>query len=267
VHLQALSDDPRNRPLEWAWAVCPEPASSSVQDCLAQIAADTVTGNPLLLGSGAGQDSAVLPIPADALDGVPEGARSQALVGVLSVACPGHIQSGPIDPSEPSAAGAGLPFRCVDADSGAELGLHDTIFGIKRIFLREAESNDNPVIDQILFDGEPWDEIDIQQVAGCDSDGHAYDDCKPSGHRVAAVVSPDSFGSGTDEFGRPFSEELIVQHYTTDGIFKDEVRIAGDPETSFAARQSASGTTVRLWFVVRDDRGGVSWATRQVTVQ
>ncbi|HVZ31882.1 MAG TPA: hypothetical protein VG963_05620, partial [Polyangiaceae bacterium] len=191
VHLQALSYDPPSRPLEWAWAVCPEPASSSVQDCLAQIAADAATGNPLLLGSGAGQDRAVLPIPADVLDGVPEGARTQALVGVLSVACPGHIEMAAIEPSasDPGTASTELPFRCIDADGGgAELGLHDSVFGIKRVFLRETESNQNPVIDQILFDGEPWDESDIKQVDGCDSDGLDYDACKPSAHRIAAVV-------------------------------------------------------------------------------
>ncbi|MEY4549686.1 MAG: hypothetical protein RL685_5881, partial [Pseudomonadota bacterium] len=53
----------------------------------------------------------------------------------------------------------------------------------------------------------------------------------------------------------------------TDGIFEDEVRIAEEPETTWVARSGSSGSTVTLWFVARDDRGGVSWTTRRVSVR
>src|SRR6476469_8028395 len=43
VRLQALSYDPLARPITWAWAACPSPAGSSVDDCLAQIRADAVS--------------------------------------------------------------------------------------------------------------------------------------------------------------------------------------------------------------------------------
>ena len=86
-------------------------------------------------------------------------------------------------------------------------------------------------------------------------------------HRIQAVVDPASFETGTDEFGRDFTEQLIVQQYTEAGIVEDEVRIASDSETGWVARTSAAGSELGLWFVARDDRGGVSWAERRVRVR
>jgi hypothetical protein len=57
-----------------------------------------------------------------------------------------------------------------------------------------------------------------------------------------------------------------VQYYATEGLFKDEVRIAKDPETHFVARTAAIGRELTFWFVVRDDRGGVSWTERRLHV-
>lgn len=263
VRLSALTHDSLARPLSWAWALCAEPASSSVESCLLDVAETTImTGTPPLLGMGAGQDTVELEIPGNALDGVPPSARPAALVGVLSVACPGTLDL---------AAGAQsplLPFRCVDADTGDELGLDEAIVGVKRVFLRDTERNANPVIERILLDGEEWAEGDVKEVDGCDTEDHVFDDCGADvRHRVQAVVSASSFESGTDEFGRSFTEQLIVQHYTEQGLFEDEVRIGADSETGWVARSRASGSELRLWFVARDDRGGVTWAERRVRVR
>jgi hypothetical protein len=100
------------------------------------------------------------------------------------------------------------------------------------------------------------------------TDEFVFDDCEDSDpHRIAASVSPDSFQSGQNEFGNEFTEQVIVQHYTTDGIFEDEVRIAAEAETRWVARSTASGSEQSLWFVARDDRGGVTWAERRVRVR
>jgi hypothetical protein len=259
VHLSALSYDPAARPIQWAWAVCPSPAGSSVEDCLDQVRTSAAAGELPLLAMGLGVDNIDVPVPADALDGIPLLFRSQSLAGIVSVACPGNL--------EVLSADTRIPFRCTDPDSGAELGLHDMVVGVKRIFLRESEVNQNPVIDNILFDGEVWLSDDVKEVDGCSTDDFSYDDCKLTSHKISATVSPDSFQAGLDEFGRNFSEQLVVQHYTTDGVFEDEVRLANDPETSWSARSGSSGNTVTLWFVVHDDRGGVSWTTRRVNVR
>jgi hypothetical protein len=104
-------------------------------------------------------------------------------------------------------------------------------------------------------------------VDACSKDSNTYDDCKNVRHKIAAYITPDSFESGTDDYGRTFDESLIVQHYSTEGVFEDEVRIGAEPETHWAARKSASGSEVTLWFVARDDRGGVTWVSRRVRVR
>lgn len=259
VHLSALSYDPAGRAINWAWAVCPSPAGSTVEDCLDQVRASAAGGALPLLAQGEGVDNIDVPVPTDALAGIPLLGRSQALAGIVSVACPGTLEVLSID--------SRIPFRCSDRESGAEFSLHDMVVGVKRVFLRETEVNQNPVIDDILFDGEVWPNDEVKEVDGCVSDDFSYDDCKATGHKLAASVNPDSFEAGTDEFGRSFTENLVVQHYTTDGVFEDEVRIADDPETNWSARTGSSGSIVTLWFVVHDDRGGVSWTTRRAHVR
>jgi hypothetical protein len=267
VHFEATTYDPAGRTIEWAWLACENPASSSVEGCLADIAESALAGGELpLLASGPGIDAVDYTVPANALEGIPTEALPSALSGVLSIACPGTLA---FDLSTLGGTGASepLPFRCTD-DSGAELGLHDAIVGVKRVYVRETDRNANPVIADITFDGEPWAEDDIKQVDACDTTDFTFDDCKGEGdHRMAVNVTPESFEAGIDEFGRDFTEQLVVQHYATEGIFEYEVRIAESPETRWVARQSASAQELRFWFVARDDRGGVTLAERRVQVR
>jgi hypothetical protein len=86
-------------------------------------------------------------------------------------------------------------------------------------------------------------------------------------HKVVLQVSADSFESGQSEFGVSFREQVIIEYYATEGSFENEIKIASDPENGWVARQSASGQDLTLWFVVHDDRGGATWAARQVHVQ
>jgi hypothetical protein len=266
VRFEATSYDPAGRDIEWAWVACETPASTSVEGCLIEIAETAVaTGSLPLLASGVGQNSVELTIPDDVLDGVPVEARPSVLSGVLSIACPGTLS---FDLEAAAEAGSLLPFRCIDAATGVELGLHDAIAGVKRVYIREADRNQNPVIASITFDGEPWPEDEVKEVDSCDTDDFTFDDCEGEGdHRIAANLSAESFEAGTDEFGRAFTEELVVQHYATEGIFEYEVRIGELPENRWVARRSASGQELRLWFVARDDRGGVTLAERRVRVR
>jgi hypothetical protein len=267
VHFEATTYDPAGRTIEWAWLVCESPDSSSVEGCLVEIGESAqATGELPLLASGPGIDAVDYTVPANALEGIPSEARPSVLSGVLSIACPGTLA---FDPSTLAAEGASqpLPFRCTDA-SGAELGLHDAIVGVKRVYVRETDRNANPVIADITFDGEPWAENDIKQVDACDTGDFTFDDCEGKGdHRLAVNLTPESFEAGIDEFGRDFTEQLVVQHYATEGIFEYEVRIAESPATRWVARQSASGQELRFWFVARDDRGGVTLAERRVLVR
>jgi hypothetical protein len=72
-----------------------------------------------------------------------------------------------------------------------------------RIFVREADRNQNPVIESITFDGELWEEGDVKEVDSCATDDFTLDDCRGDGdHTIAAVVSPASFETGVDELGQ-----------------------------------------------------------------
>lgn len=260
VHLTSLSHDPDGRPVTWAWASCLNPDSSSVEGCLGEVArhAGDAGGLPLV-AFGEGATEIDLPVPADALDGIAPTARPLALTGVVSVACPGELEV---------LTDGRIPFRCTETGTGRELHLDEYVVGVKRVMLRQSDRNQNPVIERVLFDGVEWPEDEIKDVGSCSTSGHVYDDCSGRDkHRIQAVLTPESFESGTDEFGRGFSEAVIVQHYATEGIFEDEIRIGSDSENGWVARRSASGQEVVLWLVARDDRGGVSWAERRVRVQ
>jgi hypothetical protein len=179
---------------------------------------------------------------------------------VVSAACPGTLSlaEGP----------GGLPFRCQELGSGRDMALDEFIVGVKRITVRETERNQNPVIAQVTFDGADWPADEIQQVGFCDQTDFVYDTCPDEQkHQLEARLTPESFESGQDELGRDFEEELVIQHYATEGIFEYEVKIGSEPKNGWVARKSASGQTLKLWFVARDNRGGVTWTERQVQVR
>jgi hypothetical protein len=258
VSLQSLSYDPLGRPINWAWAACQNPATSDVEGCLQKVAEDAANGASPLIAQGEGVDTLELTIPATTLDELPPAALPAAMVGVVSIACPGAI--------ELEQSIAGLPLRCVD-DAGAELALDEYVIGLKRIFVRSVDKNQNPAIERITFDGEDWPEDEVKEVDPCPTDENEYDDCKIGKHALAAFITPDSFEAGVDEFGREFEESLVVQYYATEGIFEFDVRIGEEPETGWVARSAASGSELTLWFVARDNRGGVSWTERRVRVR
>lgn len=261
VQVTALAYDPEQRPITWAWGLCDGAEDSSVSGCIARfVELSEAHGSPPWLAVGEGQASAGFTIPDDALERLPAEARWQAEVGVLSVACPGDLRV--VDD------GLEIPFACTDSTTGRELEPSEYVVGVKRVYVRSSDQNQNPEIERVLFDGDDWPVDEIKEVDSCDTDTNDYTVCKGNAkHRVAAIVSPASFESGTDEYGRDFSEQLVIQHYSTEGIFEGEVRVADDPTTGWVARRRASGSEITLWFVARDDRGGVGWAERRVHVR
>jgi hypothetical protein len=259
VQLSSLSYDPEERAITWAWASCLNPSSSDLQGCLASIAE---SGDPAaaVFAMGEDQATATLTIPSDALSSLPAAIRPNASVGVVSVACPGDLSfdTGP----------GGLPFRCQEPATGRDLELDEFIVGLKRITVRETDRNQNPIITGITFDGVDWPEGEVREVGSCSTSKLDYSLCSDTNkHQLAAQLSPESFERGTDEHGTAFEEQLVIQHYATEGIFENEVRIGKEPKNGWVARSRASGQLLTLWFVARDNRGGVTWAQRQVQVQ
>ena len=259
VQLSSLSFDPALRPISWAWASCVNPASSDLDGCLTQIAgSDDPAG--AIFASGTGTDTAALTIPPDALSSLPTAARGAATVGVVSAACPGDLSLG--------AGPGGLPFRCQETGTGRDMALDEFIVGLKRITVRETDRNQNPVITGITFDGQEWPADEVKEVGFCNQTQFVYSTCpSKEKHQLSVTLTPESFEGGKDELGRDFDEAVVVQYYATEGIFENEVKTGKQPKNGWVARKRASGQTVTLWFVARDDRGGVSWAERQVTVR
>ncbi|HEX2733471.1 MAG TPA: hypothetical protein VHM70_17795 [Polyangiaceae bacterium] len=263
VHLQALSHDPEQRPLTWAWATCNNPVSASVESCFAAMANEDDSSTDLKLTTLEPDVVAEtdVTIGMDVLDALPEETRDRAEVGIVSVACPGQIVL------ERSATTT-MPFECHDPETKRELDLSEFLVGIKHVFVRARDRNANPVLGNVSFDGKTWPADEVKTVHACDTTGNTFSECSSAlSHAISVQLSKKSFERGTTEFGRPFEEQLIVQYYATEGIFENEVKVGEEPTTRFVARRGAKGKEILLWIVARDDRGGVSWVERRIDVK
>lgn len=235
VQLTALYFDPQGRPLTWAWGPCASAASSTAQACAEGLNLAGMTIGP--------SSSYTFTVP----DSV--ASESSDTLGIAVVACPGTIRPGDT---------AGIPLSCVDAQ-GKALNLNAFEVGMKRVFVRESAENHNPAIEMVLWDGERWPEGE-EREARCDADGKK---CKK--HKLE-VRAPDAEERRTDAEGNPVVEQVIAQFYGTGGTFEDDVRTLDEPDTTWQPRPEDREKLLTLWFVVRDDRGGVSWVERQVRV-
>ncbi|HYP78502.1 MAG TPA: hypothetical protein VER12_21165 [Polyangiaceae bacterium] len=261
VNISSLSHDPQGRSVTWAWGACVNPAASTVQGCLDKIGQDAATsGSSQILAQGPGLSSFSYTVPADALDSLPEAAKASALVGILSIACPGNLSF--------EQSSNELPFACKDSGTGRVLALDEYVVGLKRIQVRSTDRNQNPQIEQVTFDGQEWPETEVKTVIACDTDKNDYSVCaENTKHKLGARPTPASIESGQTEFGVGFTEQVIIEYYATEGVFENEIKIAAEPETGWAARKAASGQDLTLWMVVHDDRGGATWTERHVHVQ
>jgi hypothetical protein len=133
--------------------------------------------------------------------------------------------------------------------------------------VRERDRNQNPEFSRITFDGKDWASDDVPVVRACKVTDNDFATCdKAFQHRIAAAPTAQSFETGTNEFGEVFAEQVVVQYFATEGIFESDFRTGQSPEDKWVARKQASGQDITFWFVVRDDRGGVSWTTRTAHV-
>lgn len=263
VSLTTLSHDPEGRALAWGWASCENPTDSSVLGCVETLREQAARGDDVRLTVGDALDHFTVTVPDDTLTRAPPPLPGRALEGVIAVACPGALDE-QLDAT--TTADDPLPFVCRD-DRGRRLSTFDFVLGMKRVFVRAKDRNENPEIARITWDGDDWSDTLVPAVSACDKQTNTTDDCAAAlRHEVKVEATPGSVESGTDETGEHFEEQLVVQYYAEDGTFADDVRIASSPETKWVATPSARGKTLHFWFVLRDDRGGVTWAEREVQV-
>jgi hypothetical protein len=291
VQLQALWHVPPTdlRGRTWVWARCVDPEATTVLGCMASIAVELqriggdraaqedafrkgnspfVTLPPLDTIGGIDIPHVSVKVPEDTLTRLPVEARRNSTVGVLVIVCPGKV----VINLEQLAVRNALPLKCLEDGTNRDLPLEDWVIGIKRIFVRDTDRNANPAIARVTWDGQEWLEGDVKEASPCETDGNRYDRCDDQEHHtVSADITNESFEAGTDSASNtPFSEQVIVQYYATEGLFEHEVRIGKNPATEWTARPKARelpGGLVTMWFVVRDNRGGVSWTQRTVHVK
>ena len=247
VTLTPLLAAPDSVPVSWAYATCTDPRASTIDACLAQLDEPFELFDP---------ERRALSLQLKSADAY----AHSGFVGVVIVACPGVLSEG---------ATEHVPITCRSL-AGEVLGLGQFEVGMKRIFVRGSDRNPNPSITVVSWDGEAWPEAEIKQAEACDKHDGDISEC-PSGlsHHLGFVTSaPDQ---GRDEHGQDFHEQQVVQVYATHGAFEYEVRVAEAADNAWVAqRRSDSGAPddiATLWFVVRDDRGGVGWQRRQVRVR
>lgn len=250
VTFEALAVDPTGAQVPITWSLCQRPLTPSAVGCVQALP----RGATLTNGT-----SYSLTVPPDALAGVPDAAKKNVFFGAVQVACPGAV----------SLAGGpeGLPVRCDDG-KGQALPLGGYELAVKRVWVRATDKNANPTIARVTWDGADWPEAEVKSMAACDSAStNRYDDCEGESHELSLVPAEGAAESGRDETGSDFSEKLLAQYYSTEGLFQYPAKDAVRSTTGFKARSGAAGRTLTLWFVLRDDRGGVGWTSRKIAVR
>jgi len=144
-----------------------------------------------------------------------------------------------------------------------------------------SEANHNPVAEHgFTFDGADWPAL----TAGADPCAQGLRvTAGAKGHLIGQVTESTDRETYTTVAGDPPAatatrERLQLSRFTTAGKLKSQfsfVEASDDSATSTAivawdapvpAEVPAAGMTVTFTFVVRDDRGGTDWTTRQLCV-
>lgn len=242
-------------PLAWAFAAClPGPAGATTSPVCA--------GAPLALFDGTASPPRLsLPVPSAA-----------ALGGAPSIVIVGQICDGAGSVPRFAPQGGQLP-SCT--------GTRGTTVSLEVPLQLGPDVNHNPTADRAFtFDGNAWP----APAPG--------DDPCVLGPRVAAGSKDHVIGNTTDGADRerytvlagdppvatPARERLQISQFTTAGKLKSQFAFVESADESAAttvdvtweapepADVAPAGTPVTFTFVVRDERGGTDWTTRQLCV-
>ncbi|MCC6647487.1 MAG: hypothetical protein IT374_18185 [Polyangiaceae bacterium] len=179
---------------------------------------------------------------------------------------------------------AGVPVRCVDAETGVDAGPSRFVSGYATVRAYDDLVNHNPVLASVSVGGAAPASCDAEAAcpdgAPCVDgrcalslprcDAGSRDDCPA----IAVLPTLEDASFELDEAaaspGVPAEGELLwAAYFTTAGAFDAPVRTIFEPtdgrrpaaETAGALRLDPGfAGPMRVWSVVHDGRGGVAWA-------
>lgn len=212
----------------------------------------------------------------------PEVGEKYGLAYVFYLACAGQIR--PTIQEGDTSAGF-FPLGCFDED-GNELGADAFVPGYTQIYVfdDEAWTNENPVVNSFVYDGEPIEEnagvtatvcpvqLEERRKSGCAATDE-FVECEV--HTIDIDV-PDDIAEqeleAVDADGNPLHEVVWVSYFATGGTFAGEVRLVSDASLGILDDTSVSWVapeevgTYQIWAVTRDNRGGSTVVSQFVTV-
>ncbi|HMI83014.1 MAG TPA: hypothetical protein VK550_02915 [Polyangiaceae bacterium] len=171
-----------------------------------------------------------------------------------------------------------FPLGCFDAEDHLQ-GPDDFVVGYTSIYVYGERINNNPVIDDFLFDGQSLadsttDEARVQHIPSCKESDRTK--CpkfavKPAVNRGLTVEIDDDPSARTPD-GQQLQEQAWVSYYITRGELKSSVRLVNDATRGWNEQNGTEYTApaepgpVRLFAVIHDNRGGVAWAEGKIVV-
>jgi len=228
-------------------------------------------------------------IPSDIISGRPQAddiVHPYGLSYVWFAACGGELRKLPdANPNED------FPLGCFRPGTNERLGSNDFDYGYFPIYAFESLRNANPQIDGVQFDqgasGAACDDVaDCEAGEVCGKDGYCIatvphctedDETKCPGYYFKPEVprsAAERAEMATVKSEDAPLENLWVSYYSTAGTWKAESKMIHDPDVGYQSefesrwRAPKSGQReVRLYAVVRDNRGGVSWVWRDIWVE
>ena len=266
VNLDVLAYDGRTtqtEPMTVAWVPLPciNPPGDLYYACYpaaAQLFPEGVDLTPALHAGT--QFSFQLPSDIITTHGASKTGDPYGLAVAFAVACAGHVEYVPPPPGEGPNA---LPFGCFDSNHN-RLGADDFVFAFALVYAFADRTNTNPVIESATFAGAAIDPDAGVTLASCTQSAIGSCTIAP-----VDIVVPDSSQEqdpgNKDVNGNILGEEIWVDMYLTAGSIKHDATILFDPGTGRVPNTTNQYTPPQtpgeqmLWFVVRDNRGGVNW--------
>ena len=272
LYWDGKSDPDEQRPLEVTWfGGCTNPAGDLYYGCFPQLA-ELFAGPPSadkleLIGKG---DRFEVTIPDDIISSRPppaDGSPPYGLGYIFFTACSGRLGPPAADGGADGEA-EGLPLSCYGPNDEL-LGPDDVVPGYTSIYAYEDLRNENPVMQDFLFDGNSGSDEPLR-VKRCEGS-------KCRKYELRAIIDPasaelDPLAEPAPD-GSPIQEQLWVNYYATRGEIERPIRLVNDATKGWNDQTESSWEvprepgTVVLWAIVRDNRGGVDWMERRVVVE